>query len=48
MAQLVKDKEIREIIIAIPRLSKNVFEETIGLCKGLDISCSKMQDILPR
>jgi UDP-GlcNAc:undecaprenyl-phosphate GlcNAc-1-phosphate transferase len=48
MVQIVKDKEVNEIIVAIPRLSGNVFEETIGLCKSLDIAYRKMQDILPR
>lgn len=45
---IVKHKDINEIIIAIPDLPKEILEEITGLCRNLDISCKRMQDILPK
>ncbi len=47
IAQVVKHKEIDELIIAIPRLQKDIFEEVMDFCRGLDIGCKKISDILP-
>lgn len=46
--RIVKHKEINEIIIAIPKLEKEVFENIKGFCRSLDIECRGMSDILPR
>ncbi|MBU1147599.1 MAG: glycosyl transferase [Candidatus Omnitrophica bacterium] len=48
MTQITKRKDVHEIIIAIPDLPNDLFEETVSICRSLDINCKKMQDILPR
>ena len=48
MARLIKQKEVSEVIIAIPDLPKDVFEDTVNICRSLDIHCKKMHDILPK
>ncbi len=48
MARLIKQKEVGEIIIAIPDLPKDIFEDTVSICRSLDVSCKKMHDILPK
>jgi len=48
ISRLVKHNKVDELIIAIPRLSKDIFEEVVSSCRDLDISCKKMQDILPK
>ncbi len=48
MARLIKQKEVREVIIAIPGLPKDIFEDTASICRSLDINCKKMHDILPK
>lgn len=45
--RVVKRNDIDELIIAIPHLSKDIFEEIVGFCRSLDLSYKKMQDILP-
>jgi len=48
MSHIIKNKEVDELIIAIPSLSKDIFEEVTSFCRNLDISYKKMQDILPK
>ncbi len=48
ISRVVKHKEINELIIAIPDLPKDIFEDVAGLCRSLDVVCKKMQDILPK
>ena len=45
---IAKQMKVDEIIIAIPRLPKDILEEIVGLCRSLDIACKRMQDILPK
>jgi len=46
--RVVRHNEVDELIVAIPRLSKDIFGEVVDSCRSLDISCKKMQDILPK
>jgi len=48
MTHVVKRNEANEVIIAIPDLPKNVFDDIAGICRGLDIHCKKMHEILPK
>ena len=46
--KIARHSRVNELIIAIPRLSKDIFGEVVDSCRSLDISCKKMQDILPK
>ena len=48
ISRIVKHNEVDELIIAIPHLPRDIFEETIDFCRNLDIGYKKMQDLLPR
>ncbi|MFC1621569.1 hypothetical protein ACFL2G_04630 [Candidatus Omnitrophota bacterium] len=48
ISKIVKHKEVDDIIVAIPRLPKDILEEVMSFCRSLDIGCKKMSDILPR
>ena len=48
MTHVVKRNEVNEIIIAIPDLPKDVFEDITGICRSLDVHCKKMHEILPK
>ena len=48
MNHVVKRNEVNEVIIAIPDLPKDVFEDIAGICRSLDINCKKMHEILPK
>ncbi|MBU1006934.1 MAG: hypothetical protein KKH08_05010 [Candidatus Omnitrophica bacterium] len=48
LSHVVKQKEVNELIIAIPDLPKDILEDVMGLSRSLEITCRKMQDILPR
>lgn len=48
IARVVRRNDIQELILAIPGLPKNVFDDIEGLCRSLDIACRKMSDILPK
>jgi len=45
--RIVRTKEIDEIIIAMPRASRQVIEDIISICKSLEIKHKKVSDILP-
>ena len=45
---IVKNKDINELIIAIPKLDKDVFEDLKRSCQNLDIEYRRMSDILPK
>jgi len=46
--KIVKHNNVDELIVAIPRLQKEIFEEVIDFCRNLDIGCRRMSDILPK
>ena len=46
--EVVKHNDVDELIVAIPRLQKEIFEEMLDFCRNLDIGCKKMSDILPK
>jgi UDP-GlcNAc:undecaprenyl-phosphate/decaprenyl-phosphate GlcNAc-1-phosphate transferase len=48
IVKAVKQNDVQEIILAIPGLSKEIFENVEGFCRSLDITCRKMSDILPK
>ena len=48
ISKIVKHNDVNELLIAIPRLSKGLFEEMTGFCRGLNISCKRVQDIFPQ
>ncbi|MFA4991728.1 MAG: hypothetical protein WC569_04020 [Candidatus Omnitrophota bacterium] len=48
MERIMKRREVDELIIAIPALPKDVFEEVVKYCNSVDVSCKRMFDILPK
>lgn len=48
IVKTAKQNDIQEIVLAIPGLSKDIFENVEGFCRSLDITCRKMSDILPK
>ncbi len=48
IAHLIKYKQIDEIILAMPKISDDTIGDIVGFCKGLNINCRRMQDILPK
>lgn len=45
--RIVRTKEINEVIIAMPRASRQVVEDIIGICNSLEIKHKKVSDIVP-
>jgi UDP-GlcNAc:undecaprenyl-phosphate GlcNAc-1-phosphate transferase len=48
VVKAAKQNDVQEIILAIPGLSKEIFDNVEGFCRSLDITCRKMSDILPK
>ncbi|MEK6732040.1 MAG: hypothetical protein AABY55_00275 [Candidatus Omnitrophota bacterium] len=48
IGKILKTREIDELIIAIPGISKHIMEEVIAACNSLDVKCKKISDILPK
>jgi UDP-GlcNAc:undecaprenyl-phosphate GlcNAc-1-phosphate transferase len=48
MERIIKTKEINEVIIAMPKASKYVIEDIVGLCNSLDVKHKKISDLLPK
>ncbi|MBU0759407.1 MAG: polysaccharide biosynthesis protein, partial [Candidatus Omnitrophica bacterium] len=48
MLKVVKRNDVQELILAIPRLPKDISDDIEGFCSSLDIPCRKMSDILPK
>ena len=46
MERIVRTREINEVIIAMPKASKYIIEDVIGVCNSLDIKHKKISDIL--
>lgn len=46
--KVVKRNDIQELILAIPRLPKDISDDIEGYCRSLDIACRRMSDILPK
>ncbi|MBU1932288.1 MAG: hypothetical protein KKC66_00065, partial [Candidatus Omnitrophica bacterium] len=46
--KVVKRNDVQELILAIPRLPKDISDDIEGFCSSLDIPCRKMSDILPK
>ncbi|MBU4148814.1 MAG: hypothetical protein KKB52_00515 [Candidatus Omnitrophica bacterium] len=46
--KVVKRNDVQELILAIPGLPKDIFDDIEGFCNSLDIPCRKMSDILPK
>jgi len=48
MEKIVKAREIDQVIIAMPKASKFIIEDIVGVCNSLDLQYKKISDILPK
>lgn len=48
LSDIVRHKDIDELIVAIPNLSNDILKEVVTLCRSIDIDYRRMSDILPK